>query len=308
MSAGILAYRKGAHGLEVLLVHPGGPFWRNKDSGAWSIPKGEIDAPDDPEQVARREFAEELGPGAAIGRLRELGEIRQRGGKRVIAFAGEGHFDPAALTSNTFDIEWPPRSGRRQSFPKSTAPNGSISRPHGRSCYPARWSFSIDFWRSWVERRKMMFRIGIISDTHGLLRPEAERRLAGVDHIVHAGDIGRPEIVDALRRIAPVTAIRGNVDNGEWAREYPDTTLVRLAGKSIYVLHDLKTLQADPGAGIDVIVSGHSHIPKIETVRGVLYLNPGSAGRRRFKLPITLATLEVTPEGLRPEIHDLEGG
>src|SRR3954468_16246526 len=155
--------------------------------------------------------------------------------------------------------------------------------------------------------RKMMFRIGIISDTHGLLRPEAERRLAGVDHIVHAGDIGRPEIVDALRRIAPVTAIRGNVDSGAWAREYPDTILLRLAGKSIYVLHDLKTLQADPGAGIDVIVSGHSHVPKIETVGSVLYLNPGSAGRRRFNLPITLATLAVTPEGLRPEIHNLGG-
>ena len=83
---------------------------------------------------------------------------------------------------------------------------------------------------------------------------------------------------------------------------------LRLAGKSIYILHDLKTLQADPGAGIDVIVSGHSHIPKIETVGGVLYLNPGSAGRRRFKLPITLATLDVMPDGLRPEIHDLEGG
>ncbi len=154
----------------------------------------------------------------------------------------------------------------------------------------------------------MMFRIGIISDTHGLLRLEAEQRLAGVDYIVHAGDIGRPEIVDTLRRIAPVTAIRGNVDNGEWAREYPDTTLLRLAGMSIYVLHDLKTLQADPGADIDVIVSGHSHVPKIDTVGGVLYLNPGSAGRRRFNLPITLATLEVTPEGMRPEIHDLRGG
>jgi putative phosphoesterase len=153
----------------------------------------------------------------------------------------------------------------------------------------------------------MMFRIGIISDTHGLLRPEAERRLMGVDHIVHAGDIGRPEIVDALRRIAPVIAIRGNVDSGEWAREYPDTKLIRLAGKSIYVLHDLKTLQVDP-AGFDVIVSGHSHMPKIDTVGGVLYVNPGSAGRRRFRLPITLATLEVTPEGLRPEIHDLGGG
>jgi putative phosphoesterase len=154
----------------------------------------------------------------------------------------------------------------------------------------------------------MMFRIGIISDTHGLLRLEAEQRLAGVDYIVHAGDIGRPEIVDTLRRIAPVTAIRGNVDSGEWAREYPDTTLLRLAGMSIYVLHDLKTLQAAPGADIDVIVSGHSHVPKIDTVGGVLYLNPGSAGRRRFNLPITLATLEVTPEGMRPEIHDLRGG
>src|SRR3954470_2739838 len=118
VSAGILAYRKGARGLEVLLVHPGGPFWRNKDTGAWSIPKGEIDARDDPEQTARREFAEELGPGASIGRLQELGEIRQRGGKRVIAFAGEGHFDPAALVSNTFDIAWPPRNGRPQTFPE----------------------------------------------------------------------------------------------------------------------------------------------------------------------------------------------
>ena len=154
----------------------------------------------------------------------------------------------------------------------------------------------------------MMFKIGIISDTHGLLRPEAERGLTGVDHIIHAGDIGRPEIVDALRRIAPLTAIRGNVDSGEWAREYPNTKLVRLAGKSIYVLHDLKTLQADSGAGIDVIVSGHSHIPMVETVGGILYLNPGSAGPRRFNLPITLATLEVTPKGMRPKIHDLGGG
>jgi predicted NUDIX family NTP pyrophosphohydrolase len=118
LSAGILAYRKGALGLEVLLVHPGGPFWRNKDNGAWSIPKGEMDAADDPEQVARREFAEELGASASIGPLQPLGEVRQLGGKRVIAFAGEGHFDPAALASNTFDIEWPPRSGRRQNFPE----------------------------------------------------------------------------------------------------------------------------------------------------------------------------------------------
>ena len=152
----------------------------------------------------------------------------------------------------------------------------------------------------------MTFRIGIISDTHGLLRPEAATALTGVNHIIHAGDIGRPDIVEALRRIAPVTAIRGNVDSGEWAREYPDTQLVRLAGRSIYILHDLKTLNADPGAGVDVIISGHSHVPKIDTVGGVLYLNPGSAGPRRFKLPITLATLEVVPEGMRPTIHHLE--
>lgn len=153
-----------------------------------------------------------------------------------------------------------------------------------------------------------MFRIGIISDTHGLLRPEAERRLAGVDHIIHAGDIGRPEIVEALRRIAPVTAIRGNVDSDDWARGYADTEGVGLAGKSIYVLHDLKTLKIDARAGIDVIVYGHSHVPKIQWIDGTLYLNPGSAGPRRFKLPITVATLKVTPDGMRPEIHDLEEG
>ena len=151
----------------------------------------------------------------------------------------------------------------------------------------------------------MTFRIGIISDTDGLLRPEAERRLAGVDHIVHAGDIGRPEIVGALRRIAPVTAVRGNVDRDEWAREFPETRLVSLRGKSVYVLHDLKTLDMDPAA-IDVIVSGHLHVPKIETVGRTLYINPGSAGPRRFKLPITLAILELLSHGLRSEIHDLE--
>jgi predicted NUDIX family NTP pyrophosphohydrolase len=118
VSAGILAYRRrGEHG-EVLLVHPGGPFWRNKDDGAWSIPKGEIDGAEDPETAARREFAEELGPAALIGPLQALGEIRQRGGKWVVAFTGEGDFDPATLSSNTLEIEWPPRSGRLQSFPE----------------------------------------------------------------------------------------------------------------------------------------------------------------------------------------------
>src|SRR4051794_12989724 len=118
LSAGILAYRREEHGLLVLLVHPGGPFWRNKDEGAWSIPKGEVDAEEDLEAAARREFAEELGPAACIGSLERLGEIRQRGGKRVIAFCGKGEFDTARIASNTFEIEWPPRSGHLQSFPE----------------------------------------------------------------------------------------------------------------------------------------------------------------------------------------------
>jgi putative phosphoesterase len=112
-----------------------------------------------------------------------------------------------------------------------------------------------------------------------------------------------------LRRIAPVTAIKGNVDTDDWANEYSDTELVRLAGRSIFVLHDLQALRVDPIAlSIDVVVSGHSHVPKVEMVGGVLYLNPGSAGRRRFRLPITLATLDITPDGLRPTIHDLGQG
>src|ERR1700733_9675437 len=119
LSAGILAYRRGSHGLEVLLVHPGGPYWRNKDVGAWSIPKGEIGPSEDPEQAARREFSEELGPAAfLIGPLQAVGEIRQRGGKRVIAFCAEADFDPASLSSNSFEIEWPPRSGALQAFPE----------------------------------------------------------------------------------------------------------------------------------------------------------------------------------------------
>jgi putative phosphoesterase len=151
-----------------------------------------------------------------------------------------------------------------------------------------------------------VLRIGVISDTHGLLRPQVEQQLASVAHIVHAGDIGRPEVIAGLRRIAPVTAIRGNVDIGDWARDYPDTKMIKLGGRSIYVLHDVQELQLDPKLrGLDVVVSGHSHRPRIEIIEGVLYLNPGSAGPRRFNLPITLATLELTASGLRPLIHNL---
>ena len=116
-SAGILVYRGMGNSLQVLLVHPGGPFWRNKDDGAWSIPKGEINSGENPEDVARREFFEELGS-AAPGPLRTLGEIRQRGGKRVYAFAAEGDLDIGTVKSNTFEMEWPPNSGRLQRFPE----------------------------------------------------------------------------------------------------------------------------------------------------------------------------------------------
>ncbi len=153
-----------------------------------------------------------------------------------------------------------------------------------------------------------VMRIGIISDTHGLLRPEAVRRLAGVDHIIHAGDIGRLEVIAELRKIAPVTAIRGNIDTGAWAAEYPATARVTLGGRTIFVLHNRKELDFDPvEEEIDVVVSGHSHQPKIETVDGVLYLNPGSAGPRRFTLPIALATLELGRGSVRPRIHQVAG-
>ena len=149
-------------------------------------------------------------------------------------------------------------------------------------------------------------KIGIISDTHGLLRPEAVERLAGVDHIIHAGDIGRPDVISDLRRIAPVTAVRGNVDRDEWAAGYAQTELVKLGGRSFYVLHNRAELDVDPvAAGIDVVVSGHSHQPKIETVDGVVYLNPGSAGPRRFSLPIALATLDLGGDAIRPRILKL---
>ncbi|SFH69129.1 metallophosphoesterase family protein [Bradyrhizobium sp. Gha] len=154
-----------------------------------------------------------------------------------------------------------------------------------------------------------MPRIGVISDTHGLLRPEAEKCLAGVAHIIHAGDIGSADIIDRLRRIAPVTAIRGNVDVGEWASAYPETQTVRIGRHSFYVLHDLAELQDRPAPGnVDVVIHGHSHNASVKTVDGVLYLNPGSAGPRRFKLPVTLATLDLDVSGpLQPVVHDLSG-
>ncbi|TMQ16054.1 MAG: metallophosphoesterase family protein [Candidatus Rokuibacteriota bacterium] len=137
--------------------------------------------------------------------------------------------------------------------------------------------------------------LGVISDTHGLVRPEAVAALAGVERILHAGDIGNREVLDALARVAPVTAVRGNNDRGGWASDIPETEVVEVGGVSLYVLHDLHELDLDPrAAGFAAVIAGHSHQPRVEARDGVLYLNPGSAGPRRFKLPISLARLTVT--------------
>jgi putative phosphoesterase len=147
--------------------------------------------------------------------------------------------------------------------------------------------------------------IGLISDTHGLVRPEALAALRGCEAIVHAGDIGKPEVLDKLRELAPLTAIRGNVDT--WATDLPDTAVVSFESVRLYVIHDVKTLELDPrAAGFAAVISGHSHVPKAETRDGVLYLNPGSAGPRRFKLPISVATLRVSEHGLQPELVTLK--
>ena len=145
--------------------------------------------------------------------------------------------------------------------------------------------------------------IGVISDTHGLLRPEALARLRGSEHIIHAGDVGAPEILETLAAIAPLTAIRGNVDQAAWARTLAETEILEIGGISIYVLHDLGRLDLKPGAaGFQVVLSGHSHVPKQEMRHGVLYFNPGSAGPRRFKLPVTVGRLTVEGGNIRGEI------
>jgi hypothetical protein len=150
--------------------------------------------------------------------------------------------------------------------------------------------------------------IGVISDTHGLLRPEALAALRGAEHIIHAGDVGSPQILQQLGEIAPVTAIRGNVDKQGWARRLPETDVVEVAGVSIYVIHDLSRLDLKPrAAGFRAVLYGHSHVPKMETQDGVLYFNPGSAGPRRFKLPITVGRLYVESGDVRGEIVPIIG-
>jgi len=148
--------------------------------------------------------------------------------------------------------------------------------------------------------------IGVISDTHGLLRPEVLQLFKGVEQILHAGDIGTPEVIDRLRRIAPVRAIRGNNDTAPWAERFPETDLVHIRGVAIYLIHDLKEMRSKPPSQpVDVVISGHSHRPLIDLRDGVLFLNPGSAGPRRFKLPISIARLTVEGSVVLPELIDL---
>jgi hypothetical protein len=145
--------------------------------------------------------------------------------------------------------------------------------------------------------------IGVISDTHGLMRPEALDALQGSHHIIHAGDVGDPAILGRLQQIAPVTAVRGNVDHEEWAKNIPETEMLELDGASIYVLHILEKLDLKPGsAGIHAVIYGHSHVPKQEAKDGVLYFNPGSAGPRRFQLPVTVGKLIVQNGNISSEI------
>lgn len=153
----------------------------------------------------------------------------------------------------------------------------------------------------------MTIRIGLISDTHGLLRPEACDFLQGSHHIIHAGDIGSPAVLQELAVIAQVTAVRGNNDMEEWAETLPETEWLQFGEVNIYVLHDLSELSIEPKmAGISVVISGHSHKPSIEEREGVLYVNPGSAGPRRFKLPIAVAELIIDGQSVSPRIMHLE--
>jgi putative phosphoesterase len=149
--------------------------------------------------------------------------------------------------------------------------------------------------------------IGVISDTHGLLRPEAVKVLQGVELIIHAGDVGNPKVLANLARIAPVHAVRGNTDRGDWAADLPHTRVVEVGGVHLYVLHELFCLDLDPAAaGFAAVIFGHSHSPHLERKNGVLYLNPGSAGPRRFTLPVSLARIKLQGISLHPELLELK--
>jgi uncharacterized protein len=148
--------------------------------------------------------------------------------------------------------------------------------------------------------------LGVISDTHGLMRLEAVKALEGVETIIHAGDIGTPEVLEALHAIAPVVAVRGNNDKGDWAHALPETEVVEVGSVVLYVLHDLNTLDLDPvTAGFHAVISGHSHRPAMSKRQGVLFLNPGSAGPRRFKLPVSVARLTIRGAAIDAQLVEL---
>jgi uncharacterized protein len=149
-------------------------------------------------------------------------------------------------------------------------------------------------------------KIGVISDTHGLLRPEVIPALAGVEHILHLGDVGDAAILDELKKVAPVTAIRGNIDREGECSKLPETEVALFAGRYIYMLHDVKTLHLDPAAAKFVaVLSGHTHKAKILRHKDVLYFNPGSCGPKRFELPVTIGLLEILGDRLEPRVIDL---
>ncbi len=151
-------------------------------------------------------------------------------------------------------------------------------------------------------------RVGLVSDTHGLLRPEARAFLVGCDYIVHGGDVGGAEILDALAVMAPLIAVRGNNDTQPWAVRLPRTELIRVGGIFVYIIHNLEELDIDAGAAaVRVIVSGHSHQPKVEEREGILYVNPGSCGPRRFKLPISVGEIRVSGNAVKARIVELSG-
>jgi uncharacterized protein len=149
--------------------------------------------------------------------------------------------------------------------------------------------------------------VGVISDTHGLMRPQAVAALRGCDLIIHAGDVGNPGVITQLAGIAPIHVVRGNVDKGDWAAELPLTELVEVGERVFFVLHEISQLDLDPAdAGFAAVVFGHSHQPLIETRQGVLFLNPGSAGPRRFNLPVSIARIGMSRARMRPEIVELQ--
>ncbi|MGA7878001.1 MAG: metallophosphoesterase family protein [Desulfoferrobacter sp.] len=151
-------------------------------------------------------------------------------------------------------------------------------------------------------------KIGVISDTHGLLRSAVEKAFKGVELIVHAGDVGKPEVLKALNKIAPVVAVRGNSDWGEWAKTLPAQEIVEIGEVLLYVIHDVHDIDLNPSAaGIRIVISGHSHAPSVVERNGVLFLNPGSAGLRRFKLPVSLALVNIKGTKVDVELIDLEG-